>query len=915
MASETNVKINLKTVAQTGDAEKLVAIIKALGKSLKEAGGEDAKELRGNLAPMLKELAKGGVSADRVKGMAGQVAKVQALGSISALNAKLSQFGTAQARIIQRTVADIKAAVMSGDLTGNTMEVLSAALAKFVEEANKLPPAGLERLGGSIRSVVEDTRQLQSVIAKVAGIDFKVGDGDGSAEALEKKIKIVEEASDLADGVKDLAKAGDGLGLAADLAEEFAQSILDVQDAMSQKLDDKGVKNIAVAWEKLQKTTSKFSGKQLAQIAPKLDRVRQGVKSLGESVADASGNARLGAKVADTVLDQLGVRVDQLSESVTGLVKKIPGIGRAFSRLGALGGIIIAAIIAGITKCYEKWCELQNKTDEIKFEKFTQGIRLMEKEMDAVKFKIQEHYKWRKAELDIIRDQRDAVRELAQAQREASKEKELRGVEDSHERAVIENRHSAAENEEKRELAYENERRRIEDLKLQIEQKKKDVETAEKEERRANKNADAADTEAVKWGKEASGWIVRDREHKLQMQRDNAKTANDERWKAYDAHKEKTSASLELEEMKKQLAELTKRDKKTKKTKARAKADADYEAAEAARQDREIAERRRVEGLRREQRRDDEVRDREGRLFERSEGIVRRDAADTEREHRRSVAEPYQDIATHLKTAEKELERFTELEKKAVDARTEALQRRERALAERQKILDDFKRSGRAEMTAEERFRFDEATRHLDNAGTDVSNADSDLSYARQHRYQEQGNVASLKKQLRDRRIDKEFSDYDERREDSEWRRQGRYSRANYAQRLKMDEERYEEGVRQFEAAEARIRAANAGTRVLTPEERRLAERERAEGRRKMTESRESIRSALYEGDSQKAGFVSGLMRNGNRLTQMGLGGDVANWDRKTADNTRRLVQQTKEILTAMNARGKYGNLGAVWGM
>ena len=215
--------------------------------------------------------------------------------------------------------------------------------------------------------------------------------------------------------------------------------------------------------------------------------------------------------------------------------------------------------------------------------------------------------------------------------------------------------------------------------------------------------------------------------------------------------------------------------------------------------------------------------------------------------------------------------------------------------------MRDFARSGRAEMTAEEQFAFD--------------SANSDLSYARQHRYQEQGNVASLKKQIRDRNIDKGFSDYEERREDSEWRRQGRYSRANYAQRMKMDEERYEEGVKQFEAAEARIRAANAGTRALTPEERRLAERERAEGRRKMTESRESIRSALYEGDSQKAGFVSGLMRNGNRLTQMGLGGDVANWDRKTADNTRRLVQQTKEILAAMNARGKYGNLGAVWGM
>ena len=393
MASETNVKINLKTVAQTGDAEKLVAIIKALGKSLKEAGGEDAKELRGNLAPMLKELAKGGVSADRVKGMAGQVAKVQALGSISALNAKLSQFGTAQARIIQRTVADIKAAVMSGDLTGNTMEVLSAALAKFVEEANKLPPAGLERLGGSIRSVVEDTRQLQSVIAKVAGIDFKVGDGDGSAEALEKKIKIVEEASDLADGVKDLAKAGDGLGLAADLAEEFAQSILDVQDAMSQKLDDKGVKNIAAAWEKLQKTTSKFSGKQLAQIAPKLDRVRQGVKSLGESVADANGKTKMISQVANTVLDQLGIRVDSLTESIAKLTSKIPGIGKSFSKLKGGWAVILAVLAWGIQKVVGKWIDVKRTMNEIEYEKFTRNIRIMEKEMDVVKFKIQEHYK------------------------------------------------------------------------------------------------------------------------------------------------------------------------------------------------------------------------------------------------------------------------------------------------------------------------------------------------------------------------------------------------------------------------------------------------------------------------------------------------------------------------------------------
>lgn len=871
MASETNVKINLKTVAQTGDAEKLVAIIKALGKSLKETGGEDAKKLRGNLAPMLKELSKGGVSADRVKGMVGQIAKVQALGSVSALNTKLSQFGTAQARIIQRTVAGIKAAVEGGDLSENTIDTLNESLERFVAEANKLPPAGLKKLGSDIHNTVAYTQELQDVIASISGIDFKVSGGSGSLDELAHKMQVISEATDLDEGVKELEAAVQDLdpANAASLTKELER----IREILNGDLDAKGAEELNAALERVSKTASRLGGQDLGKVSAALNRVTTGGTALSGTLTEATGKTKLAAKVADTVFDSLGVRTDGLSETVTELVKKIPGIGTAFAKMGSLAGIAIAAIITGIIKCYEKFVELRHMEDTFKFDKFSQSIRIAEKEIDAQKFKIQEHYKWKRADLEIDRERADAVRDLAKAQREAAKAAELRGIEDAHARDIISRRHDAASAAEDRAKAYEDDRRGIEDLRSKIAEAKKDRKVLISEKILAERNASKAEREMKKWGAEALSDITEtERDHALEKQKDYAQIYTEQSWKAFDVQKQKAALDLEIEGLEKRLAEIAKRDKAGK-TIGQRIADANYSASEAERQDSEIAERRRTDALRRQRARD--------------EAMFARDAADTEREHRRSVAEPYQDIVTHLKTAEIELKRFSALEADAAKRREDILRR--------------FTASGRAEMTAEEQFAFDSTT--------------SDLSYARQRRYQEQGNIASLKKQLRDRRIDKDFSDYDERREDYEWRRQGRYSRANYAQRLKMDKERYEEGIRQFEAAEARIRAANAGTRVLTPEERRLAERERAEGRRKMTESRESIRSALYEGDSQKAGFISGLMRNGNRLTQMGLGGDVANWDRKTADNTRRLVQQTKEILTAMNARGKYGSLGAVWGV
>lgn len=877
MASEANVKINLKTVAQTGDAEKLVALIKALGETLKKTGGADAKELRNNLAPMLKELARGDISADRVKSMAGQVAKIKALGSASALNGKLAQICTAQARIVQRTIDDIRAAIEKGDLSENAIDDIGKSLEKFVAEANKLPPAGLKKLGKDINNTIESTYELQGAIAAISGIDFKVSGGSGSLEELAHKLQVISEAKDLDEGVKELEAAIQDLS--PENAEEIGRQLERIQEVLNGDLGAKGAKELDKIMKEVSRTCAKLGGSDLGKISAALSRVTASGQSLGQTMRKTGNAAADSFNLAESAASMVGVRVGEAEGFVTGLLSKIPKIGPMISSLAGPIGLLLAALTAGIGKVLSWFAEMRDARREFTFKQFTSGLENAHKIMEASIHALERQQELTNSLVEAERSRADALNDLTKAQIALNKARELEGVEDSAERTRIEEKYSRMESDHEFAVGRLGHERNIEDLDRQIEQLEDRLKEAEEDAeidkagaRLSHRYAQMSARKAVagSWAEFFKlGWLTgstSDREYAAQHGENAVNYQN-----------ALTSKLESIDKMRNDLKALEA--KRTAlwsgmngggKSPTETRLEAEKAQREAEARDREATERRRVESIRRQRARDEE--------------IFMRDEADAERSHRRSVAEPYQDIVTHLQTAEKELARFSLLEDKAA--------------AKRKRVMADFLASGRAEMTEAERFAFDSAS--------------SDLSYARSGRRSEQSTIASLRKQLRDRRVDKEFSDYEERREDYEWRRQGRYSRANYAVRLRMDEERYEEGVRQFEAAEARIRAANAGTRVLTPEERRLVERDRAEGRRKMTESRESIRSALYTGDETKAGFVANYMRSGNRLTQMGLGGNVANWERKTADNTRRLVEQTREILASMN---KTRLASATWGM
>ena len=885
MADAKPIVISMKMLADVTDADKLLKYVHDLGQQLKKAGGEDAESLRKKLLQIKRDIYSGDRSAQSVKNLAGQVsammpdiAKSKTVGSLNAINGRLAQFGTTQARIVQRTVDDIKAAVTQGDLSETTLDLLGKSLDKFVEQANKLPPVGLKKLATDIRRTIENTQELQDVIASVAGIDFKVSGGSGSLEDLAHKISVIEGAKGLDEGVKALEQALADLD--PDTADEIAKSLERMRGVLKGDLGKRSVAELNAAMDALSKTASRLGGSQLGKVAEAISSVTAQGRQLCGTLGEMTERQRAWFEVAESGADELGIRTDSLTKNIIDLLTKIPGVGRAFKAVGAVGTLAITAIIWSIKKIIDTWREWRQFKAEHEFRMFGEGVKSAQRAIDAYISVLEIAQSKEKTYIDAKRQQKDAINELTKAQLELNKAKELEGVEDEAARRRIEEKYSALESEQTYKEGKLGYARKVEDEDLAIKQMEERLNLL-KEKAKENR-------EAFNYAKKKTDYYLKQgakarRSFRFADEKFNSEQA--ESWSessvAYMSDMRKNIediAQLEskIEEAKIRREALTKKAASGEKTPEQARLEAEKLKREAEARDRKAAEDRRIAALKRD-------REREQELFD-----YDRDLA--ERQHARSVAEPYQDLVTQLKTAETELRRFRAEEEEAYRTRERIM----RAVALRA-AADP---SGYAAMTAEEQTAFNNAT--------------SDLTRARSSRYTEQSNIANLKKTLHDRRFDEGLTQYQRDKEDRDFEREGRYSRGNWASRLRMDIERYREGQRMFEDAQKRILADNAGTRPMTPEERRIAERDRDEGRAKMTETRSALRSAAMEGDSQGMSFVASLFGHRNRLTAMGLGGDVADWDRQTARNTHKLVEQNRELLNSIN-RKTGANLA--WGL
>ncbi len=881
MADAKPIVISMKMLADVSDADKLLKYVHDLGQQLKRAGGEDAESLRRKLLQIKREIYSGDRSEASVKAMSAKVqglmpdiAKSKTVGSLSAINDRLSQFGTTQARIVQRTVDDIRTAVTQGDLSETTLDILGKSLDRFVEQANKLPPVGLKKLATDIRRTIENTQELRDVIASVTGIDFKVSGGGGSLDELSHKIAVIEGAKGLDEGMKALEEALAELDPAK--ADEIAKSLERMRAVLKGDLGKRSVAELNAALGDLSKAASRLGGAELGKVGDAISAVTAQGKALGDSLAEMTEGERAWFNAAAAGADELGVSMDALTKSVLDLLKRIPGIGAAFKRIGGVGALAIAGIVWSVKGLVSAWREWRQFKAEQEFRMFGKGVELAQNAIAAYVSVLEIAQSKEKAYIDAKRQQKDALNELTKAQLDLNKAKELEGVEDEGMRRRIEERYAGLASEQADREGRLGYARKVEDEDVAIRQmteKLAHLEEAAKENRQAYNVAERKKAYHLKEGTGIGSYIAA-KFGVGELDREQAKEWG-EAASAYQRDFQNTLKEIErikgqIEEAKMRRKALSDKVAAGEKSPEEARLEAEKAKRESEARDRKAQEDRRVAALKRQ-------RERERELYE-----YDRDLA--ERQHARSVAEPYQDLVTQLKTAKAELRRFREEEAEA--------------LAARERVMRAFAASGRADMTERERFEFENAT--------------SDLLRARSARYSEQSTVDQLEKQMHDRRFEEGLSQYQRDREDADFAREGRYARGNWATRLRMDMERYREGSRAFEDAQRRILADNDGTRPLTPEERRIAERDRDEGRQKMTETRSALRATAMEGDAQGMSFVASLFGHRNRLTAMGLGGDVADWDRQTARNTHTLVKQNRELLNAINRKT---GAGIAWGM
>lgn len=812
------------------------------------------------------------------------------LKTIGELDSKLSTFGTAEAEAIRKTLDELKGVAQAGTVSEQTISLLSASLEKFVKEADKLPPKGLKKLSGDIANTIRNTRDLQKAMAEANDIEFNVKtDGSGTVDELMHKIEVIENAKNLDDGLKQLQGALNTLD--PEKAKDIADQIERIKKILEGELGKKQVKELNDSLNDLSRTTSRLGSSDLQRLSGSLASVTSSGATLGESMKKTGNAARDGFSLIDEVSKQLGASTNAVTDAIMSLLTRIKGIGPIVSRNGAAVLGMITLIYAGIKKIFSGLEEIRQNKENFKLTQLEQSIDAANREFETYTKLLDVAYNKEKMALDLKHDQLEATRELEKAQIELNRAKELEGVESETER----NRINMKYDQQLRENEYAGKKvsyaEKATAADLEIENLQKQIEAQRQRIKRIGEDRQAAEEGQKESLNRAGGWwnatkrFIGGATFDLLGNSEAGSFDNDKAQqymeKSKSLFRQRQDELVKLNELKAQL-----QDKKTRRDTLLAKAnagekspeekqiEAENEAAKAKQRDEEAREKRRIDGINRQ-------RSREKELYE-----YDREMAETN--YQRGRRSPWQNEVQQLEEAEKMLKRYRQEEKEALD--------------ERERVMKEVAAQGGWQtITEEQEFRFNNAT--------------SDLVRARSSRYQEQSTIDQLRKQIHDRQFQESESRHSIEKEDADWQRGRLYNRANYAQRLRMDKAMYDKAKAEYEEANAAILADNAGTKTLSPEERQVMERRRNEARGYLTQSRDAISNAMYEGDTQTMGFFNSLMKQGNRLTQMGLGGDVANWDKQTAHNTKTLVTQNRDLLNYLRSNKRNDGMNMAWGL
>lgn len=420
----------------------------AVGVDALEAAARDSAQGEASGA---REAASAVSAADGGEGAGGAAAEVDKGGikkayddlqaAVKSLDDAAAQYGTEAGERVRKALADISATIeqTGGDNLEESFKGITRWLQEIVDEGNKLPPDGLEAMGGKIVGLVESAREFARAMRSVTDVKFDVDlSGIDGLDVIEDKLEVIKNARGLGDGIKELEQAL--LALDPKKAAAFAEELLRVRELLSKKLDSGNLAEIDAILASIERRTGSLDAGEFEKIAPKVAGLRLSFGGLRDSVQG------IGAELRDE-FDAGSFASSVLSGNIEGVTKGLIGIAAGAKVAGAalrslLASTIVGAIVAAVAAVaalFAKWVKHVRdagfEASKMRFER-AQGdleassgrlertIRLLDIEKGRVDA-VTERYK---AQIDVVQGLADAqarlaeTRELANAKTERERE-------------------------------------------------------------------------------------------------------------------------------------------------------------------------------------------------------------------------------------------------------------------------------------------------------------------------------------------------------------------------------------------------------------------------------------------------------------------------------------------------------------
>ena len=139
--------------------------------------------------------------------------------------------------------------------------------------------------------------------------------------------------------------------------------------------------------------------------------------------------------------------------------------------------------------------------------------------------------------------------------------------------------------------------------------------------------------------------------------------------------------------------------------------------------------------------------------------------------------------------------------------------------------------------------------------------------------------------------------------EDEAFRRESKLKRQGSYGQEAMQTAELERGTREFKEAVDKLNDAASGKTTISRDEEIRLERQRDEARQRITTARSALDDIRLGREDRRAEFDANVRRGSNRLTAMGLGSGDVSFGKDVANNTKRLVELTKEMLTTFRGQ------------